>query len=55
MKTNRYLRSFLTDFNDIGAKIMYKPIGKLQHPFLDFIQPMGFHMNSDNICIMQKM
>ncbi len=27
---------------------MYKPINKLQHSFLDFNQPMGLHMNSDN-------
>jgi len=31
-----------------GAKIMYKPIDKLQHSFLDFNQPMGLHMNPDN-------
>ena len=55
MKTNRYSCSFLTDFKDIGAKIMYKPIDKLQYPFLNFKQPMGRHMNSDNNCIMQKM
>ena len=55
MKTNRYSWSFLTDFKDIGAKIMYKPIDKLQYPFLNFKQPMGRHMNSDNNCIMQKM
>lgn len=27
---------------------MYKPINKLHHSFLDFNQPMGLHMNSDN-------
>jgi len=27
---------------------MYKLIDKLQHPFLDFNQPMGLHMNPDN-------
>lgn len=27
---------------------MYKPIDKLQHSFLGFNQPMGFHMNPDN-------
>ena len=27
---------------------MYKPIGKLQHSFLGFNQPMGLHMNPDN-------
>ena len=27
---------------------MYKPIDKLQHSFLDFNQPMGLHMNTDN-------
>lgn len=27
---------------------MYKPIDKLHHSFLDFNQPMGLHMNSDN-------
>ena len=26
---------------------MYKPIDKLQHPFLDFNQPLGLHMNPD--------
>ena len=31
-----------------GAKIMYKPIDKLQHSFLDFNQPMGLHMNPHN-------
>lgn len=27
---------------------MYKPINKLHYSFLDFNQPMGLHMNSDN-------
>ncbi len=27
---------------------MYRPMDKLQHSFLDFNQPMGFHMNPDN-------
>lgn len=31
-----------------GAKSMYKPINKLHYSFLDFNQPMGLHMNSDN-------
>lgn len=26
---------------------MYKPIDKSQHTFLNFDQPMGFHMNSE--------
>lgn len=39
---------FLENFTDKGAKIMYKPIDKLQHSFLDFNQPMGLHMNPNN-------
>lgn len=27
---------------------MYKPTDKLQHSFLDFNQPMGLHMNSED-------
>lgn len=35
-------------FTSKGDKIMYKPIDKLQHSFLDFNQPMGLKMNPDN-------
>ena len=27
---------------------MYRPLDKLQHPFFDFNQPLGMHMNSKN-------
>ena len=36
------------NFTSKGIKIMYKPIDKLQHFFLDFNQPMGLHMNPNN-------
>lgn len=33
---------------DWSLKIMYKPIDKLQHTFLDFNQPIGLQMNPNN-------
>jgi len=36
------------EFTGKWAKIMYKPIDKLQYSFLDFNQPMGLHINPDN-------
>ena len=45
-KTNRFC-SFLTDFSIKGLKQCTNLIDKLQHSFLDFVQPMDSH-ESDN-------
>ena len=48
IKSNRFSCSFSEYFKYKGAKSMYKPIDKLHYSFLDFNQPLGLHMNSDN-------